>query len=77
MSDYLYYSLDAWGRANPTSDEQQCISNVDCFGIDFSERKCCGSIALSEGSATNDDLFLYRGLDRGLIGASMEFTMKD
>jgi hypothetical protein len=77
MSDYLYFSLDTWGRANPTSEESQCVANTDCFGNDFSSQKCCASIAIEEGSKMSENVYLYRCLDRGIVPASLEFTLID
>jgi len=77
VSNYLWYGLDAWGRNNPASDQPQCTDTGDCFGQDFEIQKCCGAIALSEGSANGENIYMYRCLDRGLIGSIIEFRLGD
>ena len=67
MSDYMYYSLDQWGRANAASPVPQCHSAVDCLGIDYASDKCCGGIAITEIMG-REDYYIYRCLDRGLVG---------
>ena len=49
LSDFLWFSLDAWGRLNVDSEQPQCNSVGDCFGgspNNFDSQKCCASISL-------------------------------
>ena len=73
VSDYLWYSLDAWGRTNSNSTLPQCGDTGDCLGQDFDVQKCCAAISMTSEEDTNS--YMYRCLDKGLIGAYMEFSL--
>ena len=48
VSNYLYYSMDEWGKANTASFEDQCMIDSDCvdsYSMGFTE--CCASITMS------------------------------
>ena len=51
VSDYLYYSLDAWGKQNPDSIVPQCDSVSSCLGEDFYSQKCCGAISIARANS--------------------------
>ena len=72
MSDYLWYSLDQWGRANPDTDTPQCSTAADCLGMDYSSEKCCAGISMSSLFGM-ENYYVYRCLDAGLIGMNMEY----
>lgn len=74
MSNYMWYSLDQWGRANSASDAPQCSSASDCLGLEYSSEKCCAGISMSSMMG-RDNAYIYRCIDAGLIGMSMEFNM--
>ena len=42
VSDFLYYGLDAWGKANRNSTNPQCSDNDACAKI--GRNACCASI---------------------------------
>ena len=50
VSDFLWFSLDTWGRSYPDTDEPQCTMNGDCMGNmdETYADKCCASLRLSE-----------------------------
>lgn len=75
MSDYMWYSLDQWGRENSGSDAPQCGSATDCLGADYTSEKCCAGIAMTSAMTNSTNHYLYRCLDMGLIGMSMEFNI--
>lgn len=77
MSDYLYYSLDSWGRENSASLQPQCGEATDCFGAEYSSEKCCAAISMSEGPMGAENMYSYRCLDMGMLGMNMAFSLGD
>ena len=77
VSDFLWYSLDSWGREHPNDDQPQCESEGDCLGEEgeTTEQKCCASIRFREASTMGENLYIYRCLNRGLIGANVHFIV--
>jgi hypothetical protein len=75
MSDYMWYSLDQWGRDNAGSDAPQCGSATDCMGLDYDSEKCCAGISMTSEMTGATNHYLYRCIDMGLIGMSMEFKI--
>ena len=73
----MWYSLDAWGRDNADSTYPQCGDAGDCLGQDFDVQKCCASISMTgmDMQLQPYNSYMYRCLDKGLIGAYMEFTL--
>ena len=42
--------------------------------MDYASEKCCGGIAITELMG-RDDYYIYRCLDRGLVGWQMDFSL--
>jgi hypothetical protein len=74
MSDYLWYSLDQWGKDNSASEQPQCMTASDCFGSEYATEKCCASISMG---ADEEAYYMYRCLDMGLVGMNMDFSIGD
>ena len=79
ISDFIWYSLNAWGRDHASDDQTQCESYNDCLGEEdlSDDLKCCASIKFKERSKIGENLYIYRCLNRGLIGVNMHFLVPD
>ena len=74
VSDYLYYGLDAWGKANRNNTNPQCSDSNACHKI--GSNACCASINMKNMWA-NQSHYMFRCLNTGLIQSAMSFKLRD
>jgi len=74
VSDYLYYGLDAWGKANRNNTNPQCSDSNACHKI--GENACCASINMRNMWA-NQSHYMFRCLNTGLIQNTLSFKLRD